>query len=82
MDGFNSSDIDFSEPADKRGRIGTKALASIVEHAETDRLLSKKTVKTLKDVRNAPSTTTARAYWFTLFKMFAKMTLGIDAREG
>ncbi|KAL8714820.1 MAG: hypothetical protein Q9220_001333 [cf. Caloplaca sp. 1 TL-2023] len=45
-----------------------------------DRVASKKTVKTLKDIGNAPGTTIRCQYWFELFKQYATVTLGIENR--
>lgn len=77
---YNSSDLDFSAAEDDGRRIGRRAIASIVQQSTADRVQSKKTVKTLKDVGNAPSTTTARRYWLELFRHFAQETLRLDAR--
>jgi hypothetical protein len=42
-------------------------MASVAEHSEIDRIASKKALKTLQDVGNVPSTTTARRYRYELF---------------
>lgn len=77
---FNSSDLDFSGEEDSGARTGRRAIASIVSQSVNDRFASKKTVKTLKDKGNAPSTTIHRQYWLELFKQFAAATLGINDR--
>jgi len=77
---FNSSDLEFSEQEDSGARLGRRAKACIVANSLTDRIESKKTVKTLKDRANAPSTNYHRQYWFELFKQYAVVTLGINDR--
>ena len=77
---FNSSDLEFSEDEDSGARIGRRAKASIVANSLTDRIESKKAVKTLKDNANTPSTNYHRRYWFELFKQYAVVTLGINDR--
>jgi len=61
MADFNSSDIEISEP-ESAPRIGRKAIASILEKSVVDRIESKKKVKKLRDVANAPSTALHRRY--------------------
>jgi hypothetical protein len=77
---FNSSDLEFSEEEDSGARIGKRAIASMTSQSASDRIASKKTVKTLKDKGMTPSTTIHRAYWLELFKHFAAVTLGINDR--
>ena len=80
MGDFNSSDLEFSSPEDEAPRRGKRAIASIVQQSIVDRVQSKKTVKTLKAVANAPSTDIARQYWYDIFTHFAVTTLRIDSR--
>lgn len=80
-DDFNSSELDFSGEDDTSAPVGKKAIASILEKSVTDRVQSKKTVKTLKPVGNAPGTTWHRRYWLQLFNAFASATLGMDKRK-
>jgi hypothetical protein len=69
------SEEDYSGP-----QIGKKAIASIVSQSAKDRIESEKSLKALKDVGNAPTTTYLRQYWFELFKQFAALTLDINDR--
>jgi hypothetical protein len=77
---FNSSDLEFSEEEYSGPRIGKRAKASIVAQSAKDRIESKRSLKALKDVGNAPSTTIHRQYWYELFKEYAVVTLGINDR--
>ena len=80
MADFNSSDIEISDQESDGPRVGRKAIASILEKSVVDRIESKKKVKKLRDVSNAPSTAIHRQYWHELFKQFAQHTLHIDSR--
>ena len=80
MDDFNSSDIEVSDHEDGGSRIGSRAIASIIENSIVDRVESKKAVESLEDSANDPSTEWHRKYWYELFKQFAQHTLQIDKR--
>lgn len=77
---YDSSELDFGGEENASAPVGQKAIASILEKSVTDRVSSKKTVKTLKPVGNAPGTTWHRRYWLELFNAFASATLGMDRR--
>jgi hypothetical protein len=79
-DPFNSSDLELSEEDYSGPHIGKRAIASIVSQSAKDRIESKKSLKALKDVGNAPGTTHQRQYWLELFKQYAAVTLGINDR--
>ena len=79
-DDFNSSDLELSDQENGNSRIGRKAIISIVQKSVVDRIDSKKKVKKLRDVANAPSTAWHRQYWYELFRQFAHHTLHIDNR--
>ena len=73
---FNSSDIAESDHEDATSRVGSRAIASIIAASVTDRIESKRTVKTLKDTANAPGTTAQRKYYWKLFSQFAQRHCG------
>jgi hypothetical protein len=80
---FNSSDMEFDgQPEDDQRRTapGKRAMASIVAQSVTDRVASKKAVKTLKDAAMTPGTAWAREYWLNLFTEYANVTLHIEQR--
>jgi hypothetical protein len=76
-----SSDLDFGlEEDDRDTNIGKRARASIVLRSTSDRVASKKAVKTLKPAANSPGTDYQHRYWLTLFTEFATTTLDIEKR--
>jgi hypothetical protein len=78
---FNSSDLDFGPDDDDRStNIGKRARASIINQSVSDRVASKKTVKTLKNVAASPGSNYKNRYWLSLFNEFATTTLGIEKR--
>ncbi len=80
MADFQSSDIEITDEEDNGPRIGRKAIQSILEKSVVDRIESKRKLKKLKHVANAPSTAIHRQYWYELFKHFSQHTLHIDSR--
>jgi len=76
IDDFNSSDIEF-ETVVKKGKRkrGERSIQAIIEHAEEDRISSKRTVKTLEFGKGAPGTIAISHLWVQRFTAFREYTL-------
>lgn len=55
-DEFNSSDLEFDEPANPYAWAGAASIEAIIESAVEDRITSKKTSKTLALNEGSPKT--------------------------
>lgn len=75
MADFNSSDIEFDEPAPppRFPNLARNAIAKIVEDASA-RIQSKKTIKNLQ-LTTSPGVDYARAGWENKFQAFCTTTL-------
>ncbi|RDL39906.1 uncharacterized protein BP5553_04246 [Venustampulla echinocandica] len=75
-DDLNSSDIEF-EPVVVKGRRkrGQQSIQEIIEHADEDRISSKKAIKSLEFGRGAPRTIENAQRWMQRFNAFRQNTL-------
>jgi hypothetical protein len=75
-DDFNSSDIEF-EPVLVKGKQkrGQRSIQEIIEHADEDRISSKKAIKSLEFGRGAPGTIDMAQHWVQRFNAFRQSTL-------
>jgi hypothetical protein len=79
-DDFNSSDIEFEPPANNKGakKRGEASIAAIIANAASDRISSKKTVRTLEFGHGAPQTMKNQQIWVRRFNTFREVTLRKD----
>ncbi|KAF8854058.1 hypothetical protein BDZ45DRAFT_806147 [Acephala macrosclerotiorum] len=75
-DNFNSSDIEF-EPTVVKGKRqrGRQSIQEIIEHADEDRISSKKAIKSLEFGHGAPGTIDNSQLWVQRFNVFRQVTL-------
>lgn len=73
---FDSSDLDFEQPAHPRARLGLMSIKSMATTTREDRMSSKKYQKTMGFTLGAPSTVDAHSLWWNHLQSFRVDTLG------
>ena len=78
-DAFNSSDLEFEEARPKFARpVGERSIELIIRDAQSDRITTKQTVKSLQYGSGAPGTKAMQALGVARFEKFREKTLGQD----